>query len=212
MRLFTILALALAIGLGTALSPFASSSPDGLQKVAERKAFLDESRTQDKAVALRLRDPGCAGRAAGPRPGRVRRHARRVPRGLRHRGGRAAPAGGGMSVHSLHGVGIAGDPASPVHRLDPAGQAPRAGERHAGRRLDPAARVAGVRGLRDACWRGSRSPGASGRACCGRALAWCCRWCSSSGCSSRSCAAARRCRWGRSRCPRRAWRPSRPSR
>ncbi len=24
-----------------------------------------------------------------------------------------------MSVHSLHGVGIAGDPASPVHRLDP---------------------------------------------------------------------------------------------
>ena len=38
MRLFTILALALAIGLGTALSPFASSSPDGLEKVAQRKA------------------------------------------------------------------------------------------------------------------------------------------------------------------------------
>jgi hypothetical protein len=44
MRIFTIVALALAIGLGTALSPFASSSPDGLEKVAERKAFLDEGR------------------------------------------------------------------------------------------------------------------------------------------------------------------------
>jgi hypothetical protein len=44
MRIFTIVALALAIGLGTALSPFASSSPDGLEKVAEKKAFLDEGR------------------------------------------------------------------------------------------------------------------------------------------------------------------------
>jgi PDGLE domain len=44
MRIFTIVALAVAIGLGTALSPFASSSPDGLEKVAERKAFLDDGR------------------------------------------------------------------------------------------------------------------------------------------------------------------------
>ena len=44
MRIFTILALAVAIGLGTALSPFASASPDGLEKVAEQKAFLDEGR------------------------------------------------------------------------------------------------------------------------------------------------------------------------
>jgi hypothetical protein len=44
MRIFTILALALAIGLGTALSPFASSSPDGLTKVAERKGFDDTGR------------------------------------------------------------------------------------------------------------------------------------------------------------------------
>ena len=44
MRLVTILALAVAIGLATAVSPFASASPDGLEKVAENKAFLDEGR------------------------------------------------------------------------------------------------------------------------------------------------------------------------
>jgi hypothetical protein len=44
MRIFTILALAIAIGLGTAASPFASSSPDGLEKVAGRHAFLDQGR------------------------------------------------------------------------------------------------------------------------------------------------------------------------
>jgi hypothetical protein len=44
MRLVTILALAVAIGLATAVSPFASASPDGLEKVAEQKAFLDEGR------------------------------------------------------------------------------------------------------------------------------------------------------------------------
>ena len=44
MRLFVILALAAAIGLGTAASPFASSSPDGLEKVATEKAFIDDGR------------------------------------------------------------------------------------------------------------------------------------------------------------------------
>jgi hypothetical protein len=58
MRLFTILALALAIGLGTALSPFASSSPDGLEKVAQRKAFLDAGRTQDRAPLSDYAIPG----------------------------------------------------------------------------------------------------------------------------------------------------------
>jgi PDGLE domain len=42
MKLFTILALALAVGLATGVSPYASSSPDGLEKVAEDKAFLDQ--------------------------------------------------------------------------------------------------------------------------------------------------------------------------
>ena len=41
-RLFTILALAVAVGLATAISPYASSSPDGLERVAEDKAFLGE--------------------------------------------------------------------------------------------------------------------------------------------------------------------------
>lgn len=41
---FVALALALAVGLATAVSPFASPNPDGLEKVAERKAFLDEGK------------------------------------------------------------------------------------------------------------------------------------------------------------------------
>lgn len=43
-RLFVIVALAVAVGLGTAVSPYASSSPDGLQKVAEKQAFVDKGR------------------------------------------------------------------------------------------------------------------------------------------------------------------------
>jgi hypothetical protein len=43
-RIFVALALALAVGLATAVSPFASSSPDGLEKVAEEKRFLEEGR------------------------------------------------------------------------------------------------------------------------------------------------------------------------
>ena len=41
---FVAVALALAIGLATAVSPFASPNPDGLEKVAEEKAFLDEGK------------------------------------------------------------------------------------------------------------------------------------------------------------------------
>ena len=41
MRLFTILALAVAVGLGVAVSPYASSSPDGLERVARDNGFLD---------------------------------------------------------------------------------------------------------------------------------------------------------------------------
>jgi len=43
-RLFTLLALAVAVGLATAASPYASSAPDGLEKVAGDKAFLDQGR------------------------------------------------------------------------------------------------------------------------------------------------------------------------
>ena len=42
MRIFVVVALAVAVGLGTAVSPYASSSPDGLEKVAGEKQFLDK--------------------------------------------------------------------------------------------------------------------------------------------------------------------------
>jgi PDGLE domain len=42
LKVFTVLALAVAVGLATAASPFASSSPDGLERVAEDKAFIDQ--------------------------------------------------------------------------------------------------------------------------------------------------------------------------
>jgi PDGLE domain len=41
-RFFTIIALAIAVGLATGVSPYASSSPDGLEKVAVDKAFLEQ--------------------------------------------------------------------------------------------------------------------------------------------------------------------------
>ena len=44
MKLFVALGLALAIGLATAVSPFASPDPDGLEKVAEEKAFLEDGK------------------------------------------------------------------------------------------------------------------------------------------------------------------------
>jgi PDGLE domain-containing protein len=44
MKWFTILALAIAIGLATAASPFASASPDGLERVADDHAFLEQGR------------------------------------------------------------------------------------------------------------------------------------------------------------------------
>jgi hypothetical protein len=51
MKWFTILALALAIGLATAVSPFASSAPDGLTKVAEDKGFA-ASETQPRTPLI----------------------------------------------------------------------------------------------------------------------------------------------------------------
>lgn len=42
--MFTVLALAVAVGLATAVSPFASAKPDGLEKVAETKAFLEKGK------------------------------------------------------------------------------------------------------------------------------------------------------------------------
>jgi hypothetical protein len=44
MRWFTIVALALAIGLATAASPFASSAPDGLTRVATDAGFASRAK------------------------------------------------------------------------------------------------------------------------------------------------------------------------
>jgi hypothetical protein len=51
MRLFTILALALAIGLATAVSPLASSAPDGLNRVAQDHAFEQRGTTHEAPVS-----------------------------------------------------------------------------------------------------------------------------------------------------------------
>jgi hypothetical protein len=41
-RPLTVVALAIAIGLAAAASPWASASPDGLERVAEEQGFVDE--------------------------------------------------------------------------------------------------------------------------------------------------------------------------
>ncbi len=40
-RLFVVLGFAVAVALAAAVSPYASSSPDGLEKVADQEMFLD---------------------------------------------------------------------------------------------------------------------------------------------------------------------------
>ena len=45
LRLFTVMAVAVAVGLATVVSPFASSSPDGLERVAQDRGFADVART-----------------------------------------------------------------------------------------------------------------------------------------------------------------------
>lgn len=41
-RVFVVLALAVTFGLATAVSPFASSNPDGLEQVADDEGFLEK--------------------------------------------------------------------------------------------------------------------------------------------------------------------------
>jgi hypothetical protein len=45
MKRFAILAVAVAVGLATAVSPYASSSPDGLEKVAVEEGFAERATT-----------------------------------------------------------------------------------------------------------------------------------------------------------------------
>jgi hypothetical protein len=50
-RVFVAVALALAVGLATAVSPFASPSPDGLNKVAAEKGFATQARPSHGLIA-----------------------------------------------------------------------------------------------------------------------------------------------------------------
>ncbi|MCK4789888.1 MAG: PDGLE domain-containing protein, partial [Desulfobacteraceae bacterium] len=50
--LFVLLALLLSLLLAIVISPFASSSPDGLEKVAEDKGFLEKAEEQEAAWEL----------------------------------------------------------------------------------------------------------------------------------------------------------------
>jgi len=61
MRRFTIVALAVAVVLAVALSPFAASAPDGLEKVAAEHGFADRgrpARVQERAPARDYAFPG----------------------------------------------------------------------------------------------------------------------------------------------------------
>ena len=51
MRWFTVLVLAIAIGLATAASPFASASPDGLERVAGDHGFAGHAEASDGPLA-----------------------------------------------------------------------------------------------------------------------------------------------------------------
>ena len=60
---FALLALGLAVGLAVAASPYASSSPDGLEKVANDNGFLADGRlaaVQDESPLPDYAFPGIA--------------------------------------------------------------------------------------------------------------------------------------------------------
>ena len=60
-RRFSMLAAALAVALAVAVSPFASSSPDGLERVAADRAFLEQGRlapVQERAPIPHYTLPG----------------------------------------------------------------------------------------------------------------------------------------------------------
>jgi hypothetical protein len=86
MRLFTILALVFAVGLATAVSPFASTQPDGLERVAADRGFLADGRAR-AAPAADYAFPGIADE--------------RVATGLAGLAGTLAVFGAGLGVARL---------------------------------------------------------------------------------------------------------------
>jgi hypothetical protein len=65
MKWFAILALALAIGLATAASPFASSSPDGLERVAGDNGFAPRAEGREAPLFDYSTDSKAATAVAG---------------------------------------------------------------------------------------------------------------------------------------------------
>jgi hypothetical protein len=65
MKRLTILALALAIGLATAASPFASKAPDGLNRVATDHGFASAATQQSNYAFPGVDDPRLATGLAG---------------------------------------------------------------------------------------------------------------------------------------------------
>ncbi len=60
-RLLAVVALAVSLGLASAAAPFASSSPDGLERVAHDQGFAGQGRThpvQEDAPLLDYAVPG----------------------------------------------------------------------------------------------------------------------------------------------------------
>ncbi len=49
--MFVVVAVAVAVGLATAVAPFASSSPDGLERIAQEHGFAAHGRAHDAPVA-----------------------------------------------------------------------------------------------------------------------------------------------------------------
>lgn len=100
MRTFAVLGVALAVGLALAVSPYASSSPDGLEKVAIDEGFVDTGRLhaiQEDAPVPDYVFPGVGdGRLATGVAGfagtlAVFAIAYGIGWGLRRRAGRASP-------------------------------------------------------------------------------------------------------------------------
>ena len=211
MRLFTILALAVAIGLATAVSPFASSHArrprarrrgQGLHRQRPAAPIQEDSPVPDYAfpgVENERVATGLAGFA-----GTLIVFAARVRRRRR----RPEAAGVGMSGHALHETGVAGDPRSPIHRLDP--RAKLIGL--AGVTLVAVSTPLRAWPVYVACAaRADRRGGARARrsrARSGAASGSCSRSCCSSRSSCRSCARATRSTSARSPSPSRAWRRS----
>jgi hypothetical protein len=58
LRVFVVLAVAVAVGLATAVAPFASSSPDGLERVAQQQGFAEHGRERADAPVPGYAFPG----------------------------------------------------------------------------------------------------------------------------------------------------------